>query len=333
MMVQIELWKAILLRLLWIGQEETLQQNLWEFNASKRIEVLVLTSGNIPINNAKVALYKGADLVFEARTDNFGEANVFIDLFEGESATIDGSEYAIFVNDVKQLGPVLTKEDGINTYTATDTSVEDRIELAFIVDATGSMGDELEFLKNDLTDVIRKVQADNANTTISTGTVFYRDEGDAYVTKLSDFTTLVEETTNFIEDQRADGGGDYPEAVHTALDKALTNLQWRINAKTKIAFLLLDAPPHQNQAVNASLKKSITEAAKKGVKIIPIVASGIDKPTEFLMRHFAIATNGTYVFITNDSGIGNDHLEPTVGDYQVEFLNDLMVRLINKYAK
>jgi len=91
------------------GQEETLQQNLWEFNASKRIEVLVLTSGNIPINNAKVALYKGADLVFEARTDNFGEANVFIDLFEGESATIDGSEYAIFVNDVKQLGPAKCK--------------------------------------------------------------------------------------------------------------------------------------------------------------------------------------------------------------------------------
>ena len=39
---------------------------------------------------------------------------------------------------------------------------------------------------------------------------------------------------------------------------------------------------------------------------------------------------GNYVFITNHSGIGNDHLEPTVGDYEVEFLNDLMVRLINE---
>ncbi|GAL65661.1 expressed protein [Jejuia pallidilutea] len=51
------------------------------------------------------------------------------------------------------------------------------------------------------------------------------------------------------------------------------------------------------------------------------------------MRNFAIATNGTYVFITNDSGIGNDHLEPTVGAYEVEFLNSLLVRLIDKYAK
>jgi hypothetical protein len=39
------------------------------------------------------------------------------------------------------------------------------------------------------------------------------------------------------------------------------------------------------------------------------------------------------VFITNDSGIGNDHLEPTVGEFKVEYLNDLMVRLINQYLE
>jgi hypothetical protein len=46
-----------------------------------------------------------------------------------------------------------------------------------------------------------------------------------------------------------------------------------------------------------------------------------------------MSTNGTYVFITNDSGIGNDHLQATVGDYEVEFLNDLMVRLVKKYTQ
>ena len=39
------------------------------------------------------------------------------------------------------------------------------------------------------------------------------------------------------------------------------------------------------------------------------------------------------IHITNHSGIGNDHLEPSVVEYQVEYLNDLIVRLINKYAK
>ncbi len=51
------------------------------------------------------------------------------------------------------------------------------------------------------------------------------------------------------------------------------------------------------------------------------------------MRLMAMTTNGTYVFITNDSGVGNDHLQASVGEYQVELLNKLMVRLINKYTE
>ena len=51
------------------------------------------------------------------------------------------------------------------------------------------------------------------------------------------------------------------------------------------------------------------------------------------MRFMAIYTNGTYVFITDDSGIGNAHLEPSVGEYQVEKLSDLMIRLIKKYTE
>ena len=110
-------------------------------------------------------------------------------------------------------------------------------------------------------------------------------------------------------------------------------MQWSNRARTRIAFLLLDAPPHNNAIVIRQLQEAIAEAARKGIKIIPITASGIDKETEYLMRSFAITTNGTYVFITNDSGIGNEHLEASVGEYQVEKLNDLMVRLITKYSE
>ena len=105
------------------------------------------------------------------------------------------------------------------------------------------------------------------------------------------------------------------------------------SARTRLLFLVLDAPPHYEPDIVATIHDLITLAAEKGVKIIPVTASGINKETEFLMRFMAMSTNGTYVFITNDSGVGNDHLEATVGYYQVEYLNDLMVRLINKYVK
>jgi hypothetical protein len=77
----------------------------------------------------------------------------------------------------------------------------------------------------------------------------------------------------------------------------------------------------------------VQSAQKKGIRIIPVSASGIDHETEFLLRFLSISTSSTYVFITNHSGIGGPHLEPTVGPYQVEFLNNLMVRLIAKYGK
>ena len=100
-----------------------------------------------------------------------------------------------------------------------------------------------------------------------------------------------------------------------------------------LAFLLLDAPPHHNQEVMESIRKSIETYAANGIKLIPIAASGIDKNTEFLLRLMAIFTDGTYVFITNHSGIGNDHIEPTIGQYQVELLNELIVRLIGEYTE
>src|SRR5690606_27376441 len=108
------------------------------------------------------------------------------------------------------------------------------------------------------------------------------------------------------------------------------DLQWNNNATARLLFLLLDAPPHHNPQVISEIHQWVAEASKKGIKIIPVTASGIDKETEFLMRYMGIATNGTYVFITNHSGIGNEHLEPTVGEYEVEFLNELLVRVITE---
>ena len=97
--------------------------------------------------------------------------------------------------------------------------------------------------------------------------------------------------------------------------------------------MLLDAPAHHNADVIASLQKSIAKYAARGIRLIPVAASGVDKNTEFMLRFFSAATCGTYVFITNHSGIGNDHIEATVGDYEVESLNELIARLIVKYTK
>ena len=41
-------------------------------------------------------------------------------------------------------------------------------------------------------------------------------------------------------------------------------------------------------------------------------------------------TNGTYVFLTDDSGVGFSHLTPIVGDYTVDLLHNVIVRIIQE---
>lgn len=305
----------------------------WTFFNNNRITVNVVGPDSIPIINALVRLKRDGATIFSARTDNKGKVELWADIYQNNS-NIDYSKLVIDINNgLSVISSVKSHKEGINKVVLSPKAVDNKIEISFVVDATGSMSDELEYLKTELLDVISRVKTANPNSLVSTSSVFYRDKGDTYVTKISSFTNDNNITTNFIKNQSADGGGDIPEAVHSALDKAVNELQWSTNAKTRLLFLLLDAPPHHNNTVISNIQTSILKASEKGIKIIPITASGIDKETEFFMRFLSISTNGTYVFITDHSGIGNSHLEPTVGQYQVEFLNNLMVRLINKYAE
>ena len=63
-----------------------------------------------------------------------------------------------------------------------------------------------------------------------------------------------------------------------------------------------------------------------------MASSGVDKDTEVLLRSFAVMTGGTYIFLTDHSGIGNPHLDPTVEEYTVEALNECMIRVICEYC-
>ncbi len=270
--------------------------------------------------------------MWETKTDNFGKAEIFINPYSKPNAFNNSDEYELHIDNKKVIKNFTLFKDGINTIVLeSKTQHQLNADICFVLDATGSMGDELEYVKNELKDVINRVKNLNAQIRLNTSSVFYRDGDDKYVTRISQFTANHNKTIDFINEQKAAGGGDFPEAVHTALNVSLNNLTWSNFAKSRILFLLLDAPPHSNENVIQSVKNSINTASKMGIKIIPITASGIDKCTEILIRHLGILTNSTYVFVTNDSGIGNDHIEASVGKYEVGYLNDLMERLVNKY--
>ena len=312
----------------------------WGFNTSKRIAVKLVGEGDKPVVGVPVKLLKGEECLWETISDNKGEANLWLAVNNVQDPVSVADCRVDIGGAVQPEAPVVWKwgsaEEVVNTYSASPSaSLSNTVDIAFIVDATGSMGDEISFLKSDLQSILTKVGEMETDRTIYTGTVFYRDsDGDEYLTKFSPFTTDISSTMGFIGEQYADGGGDTPEAVHSALEAALSDLQWHKAAYSKMAFLILDAPAHKDHpGVIESLQKSVKQFASMGVKLIPVFCSSYEKECEFMCRQFAILTGGTYVFLTNDSGVGGDHIEASVGDYQVEHLNTLMVRLITKYIQ
>lgn len=307
-------------------------QQEWQFFPSQRYSVRVTDAMGQPVMDCKVELLdKNKEKVWEAKTNNSGIAELWSQPFS-ENKNLKNTITINYNGKSHQLKSPQTFVEGTNNFKLGETAVmpDNRADVMFVVDATGSMEDEIAYLKKELEDVVAQVKTNQPNLALQIGSVFYRDQGDKYVTRSSALSANTDATINFINGQSADGGGDYPEAVDVALEEAITKQNWSPSARTRIVFLMLDAPPHHDTKSLKSIQNSIQEASKKGVKLIPIASSGIDKKTEFLMRFFTLTTNGSYVFMTDHSGVGNGHVEPTVGEYRVEYLNELLTRIITQ---
>lgn len=143
----------------------------------------------------------------------------------------------------------------------------------------------------------------------------------------------VDKVTEILSEQHASGGGDEPEAVHKALQNAINEHQWNDDSTIKLMFLVLDAPPHDDQESVDLLYNAILNAAAKGIRVIPVAASGADEDTQMLLRTYAVLTGGTFIFLDDCSGIGGSH-DVTIDDseYDTEYLNAMLIRIIGEYC-
>lgn len=311
-------------------------REIWKINCDDRYSVFVQTKTGSPITDATVKLKnKDGKVVWETKSDNNGRAELW-GRFEMSSTKFkSGSIEITHQGKSHQIDHPKSFRNGTNVFEIEAVcDIPDVADIVFTVDATGSMGDEIAFLQAELIDVMNKVKDKHKDIQLRLGSVFYRDFGDTYVTVDSKLDENLEITREFVSNQYADGGGDGPEAVEEAM-RVSNLLNWSKTARTRLMFLILDAPPHGDEATIAKIQQYTQEAAAKGIRIIPLVASGggydLDKSLEYLMRSCALATNGTYVFLTDHSGIGDAHTAPSTDKYEVETLNELLQRVISQY--
>ena len=213
------------------------------------------------------------------------------------------------------------------TFTAAANAAQQapKLDLMLVIDTTGSMGDEIQYLQSELAGIIGAVRAAHPGLDLRVGFVFYRDVVDEYVTHTVPFTRDLHAAQGELLQQGANGGGDYPEAMEQALIRA-AGQDWRPDA-VKTMLLVADAPPHDADVALAWHAGEVLRA--KRVQVVPVAASGVGDSAEYLMRGLAALTQSRYTFLTDDSGIGNPHAPPAIDCYLVTRLDALLRRVID----
>jgi hypothetical protein len=285
--------------------------------AGQRTVLRVQDSQGRPVGNAEVEI-DGKQM----RTRSDGRV-VWVSGWDGGrqaqgKATIKhgNAKTTISIND--QIEQLVTLKD-------TRGSLPDKLDVALVVDATGSMGDEMEYLKVEIRDIAEAIEHHFPGVDQRFALVVYRDEGDQYVTKTFDFTGNLDNFQRDLGGQSAGGGGDYPEAMDAAME-ATTKLSWRSGDTARVTFLVADAPPHANDFDDTF--EAVDDLREMGVSVYPVASSGVAGEAEFVMRTTAMLTGAQYLFLTDDSGVGNPHAEPHIPCYTVEQLAPLMVRAV-----
>lgn len=238
------------------------------------------------------------------------------DLFMGYRAKIKSSNAAGFLPTTDAEHQTANQQIALTP--------RETLDVSLVIDTTGSMGDEIKYLQKELDALMTTIGAKYPNAQQRWSLVLYRDVGDTYVVKPFEFSATASDIKSNLMTAAAGGGGDTPEAPDQAL-AAANKLAWRSSASTaKLMFWVADAPHHDTNAT--AMADAIRGARDKGIHVYPIASSGIDERTELGMRSAAQLTGGRYVFLTNDSGVGGAHKEPSVPCYFVTKLDKAILR-------
>lgn len=315
---------------------------------SERYIIEVQDEQGQPILDAQVRFYvtdqqQQSRLIYESRTYANGQT-LFHPLALGISETEADQFLVEVMKDNQQEQFVLNRFNSQATTTfseqwtvklATSPQFDTlNLDLVFLIDATGSMDDEIAKIQDTIFDMTAQIDALPGRPNVRYGMVTYRDREDDFVSRTYQFTPNVDQFAENLDTVSAGGGDDYPESLNEGLHKALHNVEWRSRDTIKLIFLIADAPPHLDYAQDYDYAEEMQVAAQQGIKIFPIASSGLDDQGEYIFRQLAQFTQGRFIFLTyadaSNRGEPGDVTTHHVDDYSVQNLDDLLVRLVTE---
>ena len=285
------------------------------------------------VADAEVAVQAPSGQAMWARTDTAGRAWLHPNAFDSSGSPY--YEVLVRKNGLMTAGSLQRGQKSAVEVQLDARPAESRarLDLVFLIDATGSMADEIDKLKATLRTITSQLAGLPSRPDLCLGLVAYRDKGDAFMVRSHDFTDDVDGFLHSaLNPLHAAGGGDYPEAMNEALHETVHNLSWRGEGATRMVVLLADAPPHLDYG-GPYYDDDMMAALGKGIKVFSVGASGLSKQGEYIQRQIAQYTGGRFVFLTYadarnpGSGPGRDTVHD-VRNYSVDTLDRLIVRLV-----
>jgi hypothetical protein len=167
-----------------------------------------------------------------------------------------------------------------------NNEIQKTVDVAVMLDATASMGDEIQAAAETMISNVEKLKSMYPNCLFRLSLVVYRDydEPDEFV--IQDFTTDVESTVTILKNQRASGGNDAAENVAGALSHII-GLSWQGDVRQ--VFWVADAPPHGDRYHTPSVSDDYRDGDRNGLE------------PEMLIQQLAKANIGVSFFKMNST--------------------------------
>ncbi len=251
---------------------------------------------------------------------------------------ITTNEYGFIMNPTTSATSYLAKNESwlsegyIIDLISSSTVVSKPLDLVIILDQSGSMGDEISVLTDDLVGVINQISDDV--TDLQTGLILFGGsssnpyDDDSLVTPLTkDITTIVDVLS------RTDAGGGH-EPWGDALWVAQNRLNWRDNA-VKLIVLITDEPCDGGSVIGYGgsddydgelLYELFASLKSQGFILCTVAASGSDSLTQKQLEIAAETTAGTYIILGGEGPQTSD-LPDIIGELVVKYAVELDLKI------
>jgi len=301
----------------------------------ERITLRIQDSAGKPVPNAKIAVKAGSRVLDQGLSYADGTFRLYPLVYGTTAEKLSVSVESRSGNAdlaVDRDGPrrVVVKLDRPRSLPAPLP-----LDVLFVLDTTGSMGEEIERLRDTIEIVHANIRAMTPKPAVRFGMVLYKDRGDEYVTQVVPFTADLQVFQAALAEVYAAGGGDTPEDLQAALEDSLKKMAWN-EGGVRIAFVITDAEPHLDYDQKYTYAQAAKDARARGIRFHTIGTGGLGVEGEYVLRQLSQYTEGKYIFLTygetgeSEGGAPGSVSHHTGANFQTDKLEAIVIRFVKE---